>query len=138
MHAGDHHHLAHAAPGAMTSVPLAAQMMPGVGLPHAYALPMQFGVLPPMDPMVLQQPQPLASFAPTIEMSADNGCQKKTRLVWTPELHKRFLFAVERIGLKVAVPRTILQARAGMGGVVSAWSRAAVSHGASAAALHGC
>lgn len=41
----------------------------------------------------------------------ERGCQKKTRLVWTPELHTRFLFAVEQLGLRTAVPRTILQVR---------------------------
>jgi SHAQKYF class myb-like DNA-binding protein len=40
---------------------------------------------------------------------SDKGCPKKSRLVWTPELHTRFLFAVEQIGLRTAVPRTILQ-----------------------------
>lgn len=40
---------------------------------------------------------------------AERGCPKKTRLVWTAELHTRFLFAVEQLGLRTAVPRTILQ-----------------------------
>lgn len=54
------------------------------------------------------QAQQQQQMQPPLSMS-NRACQKKTRLVWTPELHKRFLFAVERIGLKVAVPRTILQ-----------------------------
>eukprot|EP00892_Ulva_mutabilis_P007617 jgi/Ulvmu1/5227/UM022_0020.1 len=42
-------------------------------------------------------------------ITVERGCQKKTRLVWTQELHMRFLAAVEKIGLRTAVPRTILQ-----------------------------
>ena len=54
----------------------------------------------------------LAAAQPAIQpqhVTVERGCQKKTRLVWTPELHTRFLFAVEQIGLRTAVPRTILQ-----------------------------
>jgi hypothetical protein len=57
-------------------------------------------------------PQPMLEPAPQPQrVTVERGCQKKTRLVWTPELHTRFLFAVEQIGLRTAVPRTILQAR---------------------------
>ncbi|XP_020585843.1 transcription factor PCL1-like [Phalaenopsis equestris] len=34
---------------------------------------------------------------------------KKPRLVWTPELHKRFVDAVAHLGVKNAVPKTIMQ-----------------------------
>ena len=34
---------------------------------------------------------------------------KRPRLVWTPKLHQRFIEAVEQLGLKVAVPKTIMQ-----------------------------
>lgn len=34
---------------------------------------------------------------------------KKPRLVWTPELHNRFMNAVNHLGIKNAVPKTILQ-----------------------------
>ncbi|KAK9815100.1 hypothetical protein WJX73_007475 [Symbiochloris irregularis] len=34
---------------------------------------------------------------------------KRPRLVWTPELHTRFINAVTHLGLKNAVPKTILQ-----------------------------
>ncbi|EPS61215.1 hypothetical protein M569_13584, partial [Genlisea aurea] len=34
---------------------------------------------------------------------------KRPRLVWTPELHKRFVEVVARLGLKNAVPKTIMQ-----------------------------
>jgi SHAQKYF class myb-like DNA-binding protein len=34
---------------------------------------------------------------------------KKPRLVWTPELHMRFMNAVNHLGIKNAVPKTILQ-----------------------------
>jgi len=34
---------------------------------------------------------------------------KRTRLVWTEELHQRFVEAVERIGIDKAVPKAILE-----------------------------
>ncbi|KAH7373306.1 hypothetical protein KP509_17G049600 [Ceratopteris richardii] len=34
---------------------------------------------------------------------------KKPRLVWTPQLHKRFVDAVAQLGIKHAVPKTIMQ-----------------------------
>jgi len=34
---------------------------------------------------------------------------KKPRLVWTPQLHKRFVDAVGHLGIKNAVPKTIMQ-----------------------------
>ncbi|KAH0723515.1 hypothetical protein KY285_006061 [Solanum tuberosum] len=35
--------------------------------------------------------------------------QKRPRLVWTPQLHKRFVDAVAQLGIKNAVPKTIMQ-----------------------------
>jgi SHAQKYF class myb-like DNA-binding protein len=35
--------------------------------------------------------------------------QKRPRLVWTPQLHKRFVDVVAHLGLKNAVPKTIMQ-----------------------------
>jgi SHAQKYF class myb-like DNA-binding protein len=35
--------------------------------------------------------------------------QKRARLVWTPQLHKRFVDVVSHLGLKNAVPKTIMQ-----------------------------
>lgn len=37
---------------------------------------------------------------------------KRPRLVWTPQLHKRFVDAVEQLGIKNAVPKTIMQVAA--------------------------
>lgn len=34
---------------------------------------------------------------------------KRPRLVWTPELHKRFVDAVTHLGVRTAVPKTIMQ-----------------------------
>lgn len=34
---------------------------------------------------------------------------KRPRLVWTPQLHKRFVEAVSQLGIKNAVPKTIMQ-----------------------------
>lgn len=36
---------------------------------------------------------------------------KRPRLVWTAQLHQRFVDAVKQLGLKNAVPKTIMQAR---------------------------
>lgn len=38
------------------------------------------------------------------------GTVKRARLVWTPQLHKRFEEAVEKLGYDKAVPKTIMQA----------------------------
>lgn len=34
---------------------------------------------------------------------------KRPRLVWTAQLHQRFVDAVKQLGLKNAVPKTIMQ-----------------------------
>jgi SHAQKYF class myb-like DNA-binding protein len=39
------------------------------------------------------------------------GASKRARLVWTPQLHSRFVDAVTHLGIKAAVPKTIMQAR---------------------------
>ncbi len=50
-----------------------------------------------------------------MSLCADDGedtlarALKRPRLVWTPKLHQRFIEAVEQLGLKVAVPKTIMQ-----------------------------
>ena len=50
-----------------------------------------------------------------LSATADDGedtlarALKRPRLVWTPKLHQRFVEAVEQLGLKVAVPKTIMQ-----------------------------
>jgi hypothetical protein len=36
---------------------------------------------------------------------------KRPRLVWTPQLHKVFEEAVQKIGINKAVPKTIMQVR---------------------------
>lgn len=41
--------------------------------------------------------------------SKESKSGKKARLIWTPELHARFLNAVNHLGVKNAVPKTILQ-----------------------------
>ncbi|XP_040375749.1 transcription factor PCL1-like [Oryza brachyantha] len=37
------------------------------------------------------------------------GGSKRARLVWTPQLHKRFVDVVAHLGMKNAVPKTIMQ-----------------------------
>jgi len=41
--------------------------------------------------------------------AGSSGKSKKQRLIWTAELHARFLSAVHTLGIKNAVPKTILQ-----------------------------
>lgn len=36
---------------------------------------------------------------------------KRPRLVWTPQLHKLFEEAVQKLGVDKAVPKTIMQVR---------------------------
>ncbi|PIN25296.1 hypothetical protein CDL12_01962 [Handroanthus impetiginosus] len=43
------------------------------------------------------------------QSTAAGKTSKKARLVWTPKLHKRFVDAVAHLGLKNAVPKTIMQ-----------------------------
>lgn len=47
----------------------------------------------------------------TDDQSAASGAKtlKRPRLVWTPQLHKRFVDVVAHLGLKNAVPKTIMQ-----------------------------
>uniref|UniRef100_A0ACD5XHQ8 Uncharacterized protein n=1 Tax=Avena sativa TaxID=4498 RepID=A0ACD5XHQ8_AVESA len=37
------------------------------------------------------------------------GAAKRARLVWTPQLHRRFVDVVAHLGIKAAVPKTIMQ-----------------------------
>jgi SHAQKYF class myb-like DNA-binding protein len=39
----------------------------------------------------------------------NNNSSKRPRLVWTPQLHKRFVDVVAHLGIKNAVPKTIMQ-----------------------------
>ncbi|KAK8594111.1 hypothetical protein V6N13_125921 [Hibiscus sabdariffa] len=64
-------------------------------------------------------PPPQPSFAEFAADSGDLGSEaagdepartlKRPRLVWTPQLHKRFVDAVAHLGIKNAVPKTIMQ-----------------------------
>ena len=51
----------------------------------------------------------------------DTGARalKRPRLVWTPKLHQCFVEAVEQLGLKSAVPKTIMQVNSGLLGSCS-------------------
>ncbi|XP_027347419.1 transcription factor PCL1-like [Abrus precatorius] len=50
-----------------------------------------------------------ADSAVRTENSADRTTLKRPRLVWTPQLHKRFVDVVAHLGIKNAVPKTIMQ-----------------------------
>lgn len=43
------------------------------------------------------------------DIEARTRAVKRARLVWTPQLHKRFVDAVVHLGMKNAVPKTIMQ-----------------------------
>ncbi|KAI3830272.1 hypothetical protein L1987_04409 [Smallanthus sonchifolius] len=69
----------------------------------------------------LQQPPPISTpssqpnsgefDSPELGAGADEPARtlKRPRLVWTPQLHKRFVDAVAHLGIKNAVPKTIMQ-----------------------------
>ncbi|XP_050229005.1 transcription factor MYBC1 [Mercurialis annua] len=80
---------------------------------------------PPPPPPLSTSPSPtnpLASQPSSAEYAADSADMgsgaagdepartlKRPRLVWTPQLHKRFVDAVAHLGIKNAVPKTIMQ-----------------------------
>jgi SHAQKYF class myb-like DNA-binding protein len=49
--------------------------------------------------------------APAPAPAEEGGAGKRPRLVWSPALHARFVDAVTHLGIKAAVPKTIMQAR---------------------------
>ncbi|KAJ4971556.1 hypothetical protein NE237_004655 [Protea cynaroides] len=70
-------------------------------------------VQPPPPPPPSSQPHS-TEFDSTELGSATAGDEparalKRPRLVWTPQLHKRFVDAVAHLGIKNAVPKTIMQ-----------------------------
>ncbi|KAK9036831.1 hypothetical protein V6N11_021757 [Hibiscus sabdariffa] len=79
--------------------------------------------LPPPPPPLPSSAAVLPPSMPTSsEFAADSGdlgsggagdeparTLKRPRLVWTPQLHKRFVDAVAHLGIKNAVPKTIMQ-----------------------------
>ncbi|CAN0890638.1 Transcription factor MYBC1 [Linum grandiflorum] len=82
---------------------------------------------PPPPPPPLPTGNPNANNNPSLanssEFAADSSAEvgsgtggdepartlKRPRLVWTPQLHKRFVDAVAHLGIKNAVPKTIMQ-----------------------------
>ncbi|KAJ1287270.1 hypothetical protein BS78_03G418400 [Paspalum vaginatum] len=61
------------------------------------------GCFPPYDEQAPPPPPPPDSAA------ANGSSSKRPRLVWTPQLHKRFVDVVAHLGIKNAVPKTIMQ-----------------------------
>lgn len=55
--------------------------------------------------------QPNSGEFESSELGGDEPARtlKRPRLVWTPQLHKRFVDAVAHLGIKNAVPKTIMQ-----------------------------
>jgi SHAQKYF class myb-like DNA-binding protein len=47
----------------------------------------------------------------TMDCDQCDAGKKNGRLVWTPELHTRFMAVVQEIGINAAVPKTVLQVR---------------------------
>ncbi|VFQ91124.1 unnamed protein product [Cuscuta campestris] len=69
------------------------------------------GHLPPPATPSSQPPNSSAEFDSAELGGADEPARtlKRPRLVWTPQLHKRFVDAVAHLGIKNAVPKTIMQ-----------------------------
>ncbi|CAA0812862.1 Homeodomain-like superfamily protein [Striga hermonthica] len=65
---------------------------------------------PPHSAALSSQPNSSAEFD-SGGAAADEPARtlKRPRLVWTPQLHKRFVDAVAHLGIKNAVPKTIMQ-----------------------------
>ncbi|KAK4757356.1 hypothetical protein SAY87_018657 [Trapa incisa] len=66
---------------------------------------------PPPPPPLLSSHQDFADSSAELGSSGDEPARtlKRPRLVWTPQLHKRFVDAVAQLGIKNAVPKTIMQ-----------------------------
>ncbi|WOL01833.1 transcription factor PCL1-like [Canna indica] len=71
---------------------------------------------PPPDRSLLRQSEPFELDREDAGGGAGGGGEeepprtlKRPRLVWTPQLHKRFVDAVAHLGIKNAVPKTIMQ-----------------------------
>lgn len=76
---------------------------PAPGLHHHGSTGNQHSGSPPL-PADIESPD---HSAPAGDDSART--LKRPRLVWTPQLHKRFVDAVAHLGIKNAVPKTIMQ-----------------------------
>ncbi|XP_078445457.1 transcription factor PCL1-like [Wolffia australiana] len=59
----------------------------------------------------LKGDEPRGEDEPDSAFNEESGgrSQKRPRLVWTPQLHKRFVDVVGHLGIKNAVPKTIMQ-----------------------------
>ncbi|KAK4784243.1 hypothetical protein SAY86_018611 [Trapa natans] len=66
---------------------------------------------PPLPPLIDPQPSDFADSSGELGSGGDEPARtlKRPRLVWTPQLHKRFVDAVAHLGIKNAVPKTIMQ-----------------------------
>ncbi|XAR48304.1 hypothetical protein NMG60_11031071 [Bertholletia excelsa] len=70
---------------------------------------------PPPPPPPPPSSQPTSSEFDSADLGGGGGGDepartlKRPRLVWTPQLHKRFVDAVAHLGIKNAVPKTIMQ-----------------------------
>ncbi|CAN6443428.1 unnamed protein product [Victoria cruziana] len=64
---------------------------------------------PPPLPVSAPSPQPTDDFDSSGGADEPARTLKRPRLVWTPQLHKRFVDAVAHLGIKNAVPKTIMQ-----------------------------
>ncbi|KAJ8770378.1 hypothetical protein K2173_014991 [Erythroxylum novogranatense] len=69
----------------------------------------------PTNPLASPHPNSGEFAADSAELGSGAGGDepartlKRPRLVWTPQLHKRFVDAVAHLGIKNAVPKTIMQ-----------------------------
>ncbi|KAL7120201.1 hypothetical protein ACP275_02G108800 [Erythranthe tilingii] len=85
----------------------------------AFNIPNPHNTPPPQSTAISSQPNSSAEFdSPEMSGTAGGGggggdeparTLKRPRMVWTPQLHKRFVDAIAHLRIKNAVPKTIMQ-----------------------------
>ncbi|XVE95717.1 hypothetical protein REPUB_Repub02eG0123400 [Reevesia pubescens] len=82
---------------------------PNHHLPLPPPPPPSSAVLPPSQPSSAEFAADSGDFGSGAAGDEPARTLKRPRLVWTPQLHKRFVDAVAHLGIKNAVPKTIMQ-----------------------------
>ncbi|KAK1427024.1 hypothetical protein QVD17_15706 [Tagetes erecta] len=96
-------------------LPLPEDLMPLSQTLITPDLAIAFNIQTPINPHTpSSHPQPNSGEFDSPELTTTGGDEpartlKRPRLVWTPQLHKRFVDAVAHLGIKNAVPKTIMQ-----------------------------
>lgn len=94
-------------------MPLSQSLItPDLALAFDISTPNPSSTLPPPPPPDFNSPDlsaPPESVSTGYAGDEPARSLKRPRLVWTPQLHKRFVDAVAHLGIKNAVPKTIMQ-----------------------------